>query len=326
MTAEMKLKRMSEIELQEVEWLWYPYIPFGKITIIQGDPGEGKTTLGLRLAAACSNGSGFPGMEEREPISVIYQTAEDGLGDTVKPRLIEAEANENLIFNISEDTDVLTLKDERIAEAIRTTGARLMIFDPIQGYVGEDTDINRANEIRTVMRGIANVAEKSGCAIVFVGHLNKMKGTNSAYRGLGTIDFRASARSVLLVGRLRKFPNVRVIVHDKSSLAPEGKSMAFNLGNDEGFRWIDGYDSITADELLCGGTNETKTGAAEDLIRDMLSSGEYVPSERIYERAKEKDISPRTVTEAKAKIKGITTKKIGKAWHWAILENADCTE
>jgi len=326
MTAEMKLKRMSEIELQEVEWLWYPYIPFGKITIIQGDPGEGKTTLGLRLAAACSNGSGFPGMEEREPISVIYQTAEDGLGDTVKPRLIEAEANENLIFNISEDTDVLTLKDERIAEAIRTTGAKLMIFDPIQGYVGEDTDINRANEIRTVMRGIANVAEKSGCAIVFVGHLNKMKGTNSAYRGLGTIDFRASARSVLLVGRLRKFPNVRVIVHDKSSLAPEGKSMAFNLGNDEGFHWIEGYDSITADELLCGGTNETKTGAAEDLIRDMLSSGEYVPSERIYERAKEKDISPRTVTEAKAKIKGITTKKIGKAWHWAILENADCTE
>jgi len=286
MTAEMKLKRMSEIELQEVEWLWYPYIPFGKITIIQGDPGEGKTTLGLRLAAACSNGSGFPGMEEREPISVIYQTAEDGLGDTVKPRLIEAEANENLIFNISEDTDVLTLKDERIAEAIRTTGAKLMIFDPIQGYVGEDTDINRANEIRTVMRGIANVAERSGCAIVFVGHLNKMKGTNSAYRGLGTIDFRASARSVLLVGRLRKFPNVRVIVHDKSSLAPEGKSMAFNLGNDEGFHWIEGYDSITADELLCGGTNVTEADAAEDLIRDMLSSSEYVPSERIYARAK----------------------------------------
>ena len=93
MTTEMKIQKMSEIELQEVEWLWYPYIPFGKITIIQGDPGEGKTTLGLRLAAACSNGTGFPGMEEREPISVIYQTAEDGLGDTVKPRLIEAEAN-----------------------------------------------------------------------------------------------------------------------------------------------------------------------------------------------------------------------------------------
>ena len=160
MDKQMKLISLSEIELQEVEWLWYPYIPFGKITIIQGDPGEGKTTLGLRLAAACSNGSGFPGMEEREPISVIYQTAEDGLGDTVKPRLMEAEANENLIFNISEETDVLTLKDERIEAAIKATNARLMIFDPIQGYVGEDTDINRANEIRTVMRGIARIAEE----------------------------------------------------------------------------------------------------------------------------------------------------------------------
>ena len=325
MTAELKLKRIAEIELQEVEWLWYPYIPFGKITIIQGDPGEGKTTLGLRLAAACSNGHGFPGMEERPPISVIYQTAEDGLGDTVKPRLMEAEANENLIFNISEETDVLTLKDERIEAAIKATGAKLMIFDPIQGYVGEDTDINRANEIRTVMRGIARIAEETGCAIVFVGHLNKMKGTNSAYRGLGTIDFRASARSVLLVGRLRKMPSVRVIVHDKSSLAPEGKSMAFNLGNEEGFKWLDGYDKITADELLGGGEAETKTDQAEDLILDMLSSGEFVPAEKIFEKAKELGISQRTVNEAKLKNKSIVTKKIGKRWFWAIPDSAEET-
>ena len=238
---------------------------------------------------------------------------------------MEAEANENLIFNISEDTDVLTLKDERIEAAIKATNAKLMIFDPIQGYVGEDTDINRANEIRTVMRGIARIAEETGCAIVFVGHLNKMKGTNSAYRGLGTIDFRASARSVLLVGRLRKMPNVRVIVHDKSSLAPEGKSMAFNLGNDDGFKWLDGYDKITADELLGGGEAETKTDQAEDLILDMLSSGEFVPAEKIFEKAKERNISQRTVNEAKAKIKGLTTRKIGKGWSWALPDNAEGT-
>lgn len=326
MNKQMKLISLSEVELQEVEWLWYPYIPFGKITIIQGDPGEGKTTLGLRLAAACSNGHGFPGMEERAPISVIYQTAEDGLGDTVKPRLIEAEANENIIFNISEETDVLTLKDERIKEAIKSTGAKLMILDPIQGYIGDDTDINRANEIRTVMRGISKVAEETGCAIVFIGHLNKTKGTSSAYRGLGSIDFRATARSVLLVGRHRKFPNVRIIVHDKSSLAPEGKSMAFNLGNEEGFHWLNGYDDVTADELLCGGPSETKTEIAEEMIRDMLSTGEFVPAEMIYTKAKEKDISARTVNEAKSKIKGITTKKIGKGWAWALTDNADSTE
>jgi archaellum biogenesis ATPase FlaH len=326
MNKQMKLISLSEVELQEVEWLWYPYIPFGKITIIQGDPGEGKTTLGLRLAAACSNGHGFPGMEERAPISVIYQTAEDGLGDTVKPRLIEAEANENIIFNISEETDVLTLKDERIKEAIKSTGAKLMILDPIQGYIGDDTDINRANEIRTVMRGISKVAEETGCAIVFIGHLNKTKGTSSAYRGLGSIDFRATARSVLLVGRHRKFPNVRIIVHDKSSLAPEGKSMAFNLGNEEGFHWLNGYDDVTADELLCGGPSETKAEIAEEMIRDMLSTGEFVPAEMIYTKAKDKDISARTVNEAKSKIKGITTKKIGKGWAWALTDNADNTE
>ena len=245
MTTEMKIQKMSEIELQEVEWLWYPYIPFGKITIIQGDRGEGKTTLGLRLAAACSNGHGFPGMDELAPISVIYQTAEDGLGDTVKPRLMEAEANENLIFNISEETDVLTLKDERIEAAIKATNAKLMIFDPIQGYVGEDTDINRANEIRTVLKSVSSVAERTGCAIVLIGHLNKASGASSASRGLGSIDFRAAARSVLLIGRLKNDPTVRVIVHDKSSLAPEGKSLAFGLGDEEGFRWLDGYEDIS---------------------------------------------------------------------------------
>jgi hypothetical protein len=153
-----------------------------------------------------------------------------------------------------------------------------------------------------------------------------MKGTNSAYRGLGTIDFRASARSVLLVGRHRKTPNVRIIVHDKSSLAPEGKSMAFNLGNEEGFHWIDGYDNITADELLCGGASETKADIAEELIRDMLSSGEFVPAEQIFAKAQENNISQRTVNEAKLKIKDLDTKKIGKHWFWAIPDNADEAE
>ena len=102
--------------------------------------------------------------------------------------------------------------------------------------------------------------------------------------------------------------------------------MAFNLGNEEGFHWLDGYDDVTADELLCGGPSETKTEIAEEMIRDMLSTGEFVPAEMIYTKAKEKDISARTVNEAKSKIKGITTKKIGKGWAWALTDNADNTE
>ena len=317
---QLQLIRMSEVALQEVQWLWKPYIPFGKLTIIQGDPGEGKTTFALRLAAACSSGKALPGMDATEPFYVIYQTAEDGLGDTIKPRLIDAGADENMVLNILEDTDPLSLSDERIERAITETGAKLMILDPIQGYIGDDVDINRANEIRSVLKKVAAVADRTGCAIVLVGHLNKAKGTSSQYRGLGSIDFRAAARSVLLVGRLRKEPNVRIIVHDKSSLAPEGKSMAFNLGNEDGFYWLDGYSEISADELLCGYSAETKTAVAEELIRDMLDDGKEVMADEIFRMAESKNISRRTVNEAKKKIPNIKTRKVGKGWAWSIPE------
>ena len=314
----LQIRKMSEVELQEINWLWYPYIARGKITMIQGDPGEGKTTLALRLAAACSTGQALPGMTITEPVNVIYQTAEDGLGDTIKPRLMEAGADEDRVLNIVEDTFSLTLLDERIEAAIVQTGAKLMILDPVQGYVGEKVDMNRANEIRSVMKNVAAVAERTGCAIVLVGHLNKATGANSAYRGLGSIDFRAAARSVLLVGRMKKEPNVRVIVHDKSSLAPEGKSIAFSLGDENGFRWLDGYNDITADELLCGINAETKTAAAEQLILDMLSDGEPVMCKTIQAAAKAKGISKRTLDDAKKNIGSIHTDKPGKHWTWQL--------
>ena len=316
----LEILRLSDVPLQEVKWLWYPYIPFGKITIIQGDPGEGKTTLALRLAAACTTGQTLPGMEATKPFNVIYQTAEDGLGDTVKPRLMDAGADQERVLNINEREKTLTLLDERIEAAIIQTGAKLLILDPIQGYLGGRVDMNRANEIRTVLKNVAAVAERTGCAIVLVGHLNKAAGANSAYRGLGSIDFRAAARSVLLVGRVKKEPNVRVIVHDKSSLAPEGKSMAFSLGSEEGFRWLDGYEDITAEELLCGVSSATKTASAEELIRDMLSGGEPIAANEVFRTAEAKGISKRTVNEAKKNIEGIVSTKIGKQWMWQLSE------
>lgn len=312
----LEIVRMSDVQLQEVQWLWKPYIPFGKITIIQGDPGEGKTTFALRLTAACTTGQALPGMDPAEPFNVIYQTAEDGLGDTVKPRLMDAGADQERVLNINESIRTLTLLDERIEAAIVQTGAKLMILDPIQGYLGDRIDMNRANEIRTVLKNVAAVAERTGCAIVLVGHLNKAAGTNSAYRGLGSIDFRAAARSVLLVGRMKKEPNVRVVVHDKSSLAPEGKSLAFSLGDENGFRWLDGYNDISADELLCGVNPETKTAAAEELIREILSSGDPIPADEVFRMAQAKGISRRTVNEAKKNIDGIVSSKTGKRWTW----------
>ena len=322
MTTENKLQLicMSDVELQSVDWLWYPFIPFGKITMIQGDPGEGKTTLALRLAAACSTGTALPGMETREPFTVLYQTAEDGLGDTIKPRLTDAGADESKIFCIDESDRCLSLLDKRIEEGIIQTGAKLMILDPVQGYLGDKVDMNRANEIRSVMKRVGAVAERTGCAIVLVGHLNKAQGSNSSYRGLGSIDFRAAARSVLLVGRLRKEPHVRVIVHDKSSLAPEGNSLAFSLGTDAGFSWLDGYEDISSEELLCGYSSQTKTAAAEELICRMLADGKQVAANDILQSAKQKGISLRTVNEAKKNVGGIESNRVGNGWVWQMTE------
>ena len=313
----VEIIRMSEVDTQTVAWLWKPYIPFGKVTIVQGNPGEGKTTFALRLAAACTTGGTLPGMEPLPPFQVIYQTAEDGLGDTVKPRLIEAAADLDRVLVIDEAKQELTLSDERIEKAIVQTGARLIILDPIQAYMGEKADMNRANEVRPIFRRLADVADRTGCAVILIGHLNKAAGGQSAYRGLGSIDFRAAARSVLLIGRVKREPNVRVIVHDKSSLAPEGKPVAFCLDPDTGFSWIGDYD-ITAEELLsgAGGNTATKTEQAERLILDLLSDGKELASEEIVKAATEAGISERTVQNAKRNMSSILgARRVGGQWY-----------
>ena len=313
----VEIIRMSEVDTQAVEWLWEPYIPFGKVTIVQGNPGEGKTTFALRLAAACTTGGTLPGMKPLPPFQVIYQTAEDGLGDTVKPRLIEAAADLDRVLVIDEAKRELTLSDERIEKAITQNGARLIILDPIQAYMGEKADMNKANEVRPIFRRLAEVAERTGCAVILIGHLNKAAGGQSAYRGLGSIDFRAAARSVLLIGRVKREPNVRVIVHDKSSLAPEGKPVAFCLDPDTGFSWIGEYD-ITAEELLsgAGGNTATKTEQAERLILDLLADGKELASEEIVKAAAEAGISERTVQNAKRNMGGILgARRVGGQWY-----------
>ena len=307
----VKIIRMSDVELTPVEWLWKPYLPFGKLSVLQGNPGEGKTYFAMHLAAACTNGKLLPNMERMEPFNVIYQTAEDGLGDTVKPRLIEAGADLDRVLVIDDSEVQLTLSDERIERAIIENNARLVIIDPIQAYLGSDVDMNRANEVRPIFMRLGQVAQRTGCAILLIGHLNKAAGMQSLQRGLGSIDIAAAVRSVMFIGKLKHDPTMRILTHEKSSLAPPGVSLAFSLGDEGGFRWVGEYD-ITADEMLSGiePQRETKTQQAKDLICTLLAGGKQVLSEDIDKAALERGIPGRTVRDAKRELGDALKSKI----------------
>lgn len=331
---------MESVKVEQIEWLLYPFIPFGKVTIIQGDPGEGKTTMVLQIIAKLTRGepillnqkSQKEAQKDSEenpkqevlsqdahmlPVNVIYQTAEDGLGDTIKPRLLAAGADCSRVLVIDDREQPLTMLDVRLEEAIMQTKARMVVLDPIQGFLGTDVDMHRANEIRPLMKRMAVLAEKYHCAIILIGHMNKNSNGKSSYRGLGSIDFQAAARSVLIVGRLKDEPETRVMCHVKSSLAPEGKSVAFRLDKETGFQWIGEYD-ISADDLLSGDARGQKSRIAKEFLLDILADG-GMAQKKIEEEASKQGIKKKTLRNAKQELE-IDSVKRGNQWFWILSE------
>lgn len=319
--SDLRIINMDTIQSESIKWLWYPYIPYGKITIVQGDPGQGKTTFVLNFAAKLSLGKNFQNddnSEERQPINVIYQTAEDGLADTVKPRLEAAGADCSKIMVIDESERSLSMTDTRIEHAIENTGVKVVILDPIQAYLGDNVDMNRANETREVTKRLAMLAERTSSAIILIGHMNKGGGLKAAYRGIGSIDFFAIARSVLLVARVPNRPEVRAIAQIKNNLAQEGETVAFQMANGK-FDWLGKYE-ISIEELLGGYSSESKLQQAVDLIKRILSSPKSVPANEIFEKGKQLGISKRTIDNAKHELQ-IKSVKIGTSWCWSLDEN-----
>lgn len=324
----LKLINMEQVEVEKIDWLLYPFIPFGKVTIVQGDPGEGKTTMVLQIIAKLTKGEAVlpSGSDELaleaktvdlEPVNVIYQTAEDGLGDTIKPRLLSAGADCSRVMVIDDNDQALTMMDARLEEAIIKTKARLVVLDPIQGFLRAAVDMHRANEIRPLMKRVAVLAEKYHCAIILIGHMNKNSNGKSSYRGFGSIDFQAAARSVLIVGRIKDEPEIRVVCHVKSSLAPEGKSIAFRLDKDTGFEWIGEYD-ISADDLLSGDNRGQKIHEAKEFLKEILVSGS-VAQTKVAEEAESRGIKKKTLWNAKKELE-IESVKIGNQWFWMLPE------
>lgn len=210
----------------------------------------------------------------------------------------------------------LSMADDRLEEAIIQTGARMLILDPIQAYLGGGIDMNRANEARDMTKRLGALAEKYKCAIILIGHMNKASGNKAAYRGMGSIDFFAVARSVLLVGRVEGEPNIRAVVQIKNNLAQFGHPKAFEL-MERGFKWMGDYE-ITADEVL--------GGIAQKQINWSRQSGCFGNWQRLLMRyrvmrfliwLRNRGISKRTLENAKKEL-CIRARKINNSWYWEL--------
>ena len=288
----LEVVKASEIEPKEVKWLWYPYIPVGKVTLLQGDPGDGKSKLMLSIAALLSKGEPLP----------------------------FTETEENLIF-IKEDEKSLSFGDNRIREAIEMYHAKLLILDPMSSYIGENCSMNNANETRAEFNHLIAVAKNTGCAIVIIAHMNKMRDTNPLYRTNGSIDIAGAARSILAITRTpnKEAPAARYMVQVKSNLAPTGSAILFEVA-EKGVDFISEME-MTAEEAFqslapkMGRPNDKEIKAKEFLL-EMLKDGEMLSSD-CEERLEAAGFKKSTIKKAKKKA-GVISRKRGFLWYWSL--------
>ncbi|MGH8072256.1 MAG: AAA family ATPase [Candidatus Entotheonellia bacterium] len=297
---------LADVEPEPVQWLWDPYIPLGKLTLLEGDPGVGKTWLALAIAAHVSRGMPWPGSTTTAaPADVLYLTAEDGLADTLRPRLDAAGADVHRVhvlkgWTSATDQGGISLADiEVIEEAVRQTEARLLVIDPLQAFLGGHVDMHRANETRPLLAAVAAMAERCGCAVLIIRHLSKALQDRAIYRGLGSIDFAAAARSFLLAAQDPQHPSQRVLAHSKSSLAKVGPSLIYELREGQ-FLW-GGPSELTAEALIRPYALEEERSAtdeAQDFLRDVLAAGAK-PATAVIQGARRAGIAERTLYRAK---------------------------
>ncbi len=314
-----QLKLYSNVTETSVDWLWYPYIPFGKLTLVQGDPGCGKSTLMVNVIAALSNGSCAPdGRKLKRPMHVIYQCSEDGAGDTIKPRLNAAGADCSNVAFLDEEMNWITLADEMIRRAIADFNAKLLIIDPIQAYLGE-SDLASASGMRKVLRQLSVWASLYDCAIVLIGHLNKKQNSKDLYRGLGSIDLIAAARSVIQIELCDEQPGVMALRHLKSSLAPRGKDLFFAIDEQQRIKWIDQEelaDLPDSDEWDVPPIKMSKQAQAAELLKVILAK-EPIKSTEVQALCRQEDISEKTLLITK-KTLGIRSIKRDGVWYWQL--------
>lgn len=314
-----KLKCLGDVKPREVDFLWKPYLPKGKLAALIGDPGIGKSTYTLFLAARITTGQYFLSDSEpkRDPANVVFFTTEDDDDDTIVPRLNRFKADNHRVFLCDE---VITFDEKglnHVEQFLERTRPALVVIDPIQVYI-KCADMNRANETRSFLAPLAALAKKFKCAILVVMHMNKGGEGKAIYRGLGSIDFIGCCRSALAAAELND--GRRVIVHIKSNVAALGPSLSYQTTNGQYLLSLE--PSVTARDIQGSSTPERKASPlsiAEEFVEEMLSQMDPYPSKDLRIQAKKVGIALRTLKRAYKNLKVRAFKK-GDDWFKTLKE------
>jgi len=326
-----RVVNLAGVEAQETRWLWRPYIPLDCITILEGDPKTGKTWAALAITAAITRGYPLPGEDgkpvARMPGNVLYLTAEDSLSMTLRPRLEKGNADLSRVNvlegKISADGKTVvpvTMQDlDILAQTLERYRPVLVVIDPMAAFLGTNVNANRFEQVRPVLAGVTRLAEVYGCAVLLIRHLSKGPKDRAIYKGQGSIDFTAAARSVLMVGKDPNIPGQRVMVHNLCNVAKEGPAQSFVITDEGALEWA-GVTDITGDELVAPVMVDVEErgsrAEAKEFLLKALANGRQLATD-MEEARKAHDIADRTLKRARQDL-NIQVYRDGKAWYWEL--------
>lgn len=309
--------RLSDVEATSVNWLWPGWLPRGKLVVLEGDPGTGKSTLALDLAARLSTGRPMPdGAQLEGAESVVMLTAEDGLADTVRPRLEAAGGDANrvvIVTSVRDPEGAIRMPSipgdvPAVASLVRTESAGLVVVDVLNAFLHGQVDSYKDQDVRKALAPLSAMAEETGCTVLVLRHLSKGGGTKAIYRGMGSIGIAGAARVVLLAGVDPSTEDRRVLACSKSNLGPEPTSLGYSLANDPAhgagrIQWHGDSKHTSADLLATAeDDNDGALDQAKEFLLDVLGDGP-IPTKDLSTKAKELQISDRTLKRARASLK-----------------------
>jgi hypothetical protein len=345
--SEARIVRMSEVAAEPVSWLWPGRIPLGKLTVLDGDPNLGKSTVTLDLAARVTTGSPMPGEQDRgEAASVVLLTAEDGLADTVRPRLDAAGADPSQvvvmdsIVETEEDGQQIerpaSLPDDigRLEATVRRERAALVVVDVLNAFLGARVDNYRDQDVRRALMPLAKMAERTGAAVVALRHLTKARSGSALYAGGGSIGITGAARAVLLIARdpEDETESRLVLAVTKCNVAAPVPAWAFRLlpADEHGCARVswEGATAYRPDDLVSVDTREERSAVTEaaDFLRDLLTEGDR-PQREVKDEAERAGVAWHTIRRAKDRI-GVRSRKVGAPgergeWRWSLPRNPE---